>query len=159
MGDELLVLDRGRVVQTGPPARVIASPSSAATARAVGTENLFTGKVVAHHPERGYTEVDLGGTRVLTPLLAEDVGERVAIGLRAEDVFVSLRPLHETSARNVIAGTVDCVSTHGAARELVVSTPVRFRVVVTPASVEELGLRPGVRVHLLIKAASFHRLV
>jgi len=159
MGDELLVLDRGRVVQAGPPARVIAAPGSAAAARAVGTENLFTGRVIAHHPERGYSEVDLGGTRALTGLLGERPGERVALGLRAEDVLVALRPLHDTSARNVIEGTIENVRLHGAAREIVVSTPVRFRVVVTPASVEELRLRPGVRVHLLIKAASFHRLV
>ncbi len=159
VGDELLVLERGRVVQAGAPAEVIAAPASAATARAVGTENLFSGRIVAHHAVLGYTEVDLGGTRVLTVVLPESVGERVALGLRAEDVLLSLRALHETSARNVIAGTIESVDERGVAREVLVATPVRFRVVVTPAAVEQLGLRPGVHVHLLIKAASFHRVV
>jgi molybdate transport system ATP-binding protein len=159
LGTELVVLDAGRVVQQGPPASVVAAPSSVATARAVGTENLFRGIVESHLPEAGYSVVDLGGTRVHTAPVDLAAGSAVALGLRAEDVLVSLRRLGETSARNVLQGELREIGRRGAAVELRVSTPVPFRVLVTPAAVRELRLEPGAPVWLLIKASAFHRLV
>ncbi len=59
----------------------------------------------------------------------------------------------------MIRGEVRQVTERGHAIELHVTTPASFRVIVTPASVRELELIPGREVHLLIKAASFHRLL
>jgi molybdate transport system ATP-binding protein len=159
LGDQLLLLDAGRVVQSGSPSAVIARPASVPAARAVGTENLFSGTVLRHMPERGCTEVDLGGTVVQTALLDAREDSQVALGLRAEDILLSLEPLHQTSARNVLAGTIAELHTRGPAVDLRVTTPVSMRVVVTPASVAELDLQPGKPVHLLIKAAAFHVLL
>jgi molybdate transport system ATP-binding protein len=157
LGDQLLLLDAGRVVQSGPPAEVIARPASIRAARAVGTENLFSATVLGHMTERGCTELDLGGTRVQTALLDDSPGSQIALALRAEDILLSLEPLHQTSARNVIPGTIEEIRTSGPAVELRVNTPVSMRVIVTPASVTDLALEPGKPVHLLIKAAAFHR--
>jgi len=155
LGDRLVLLDNGRAIQTGNPTDVIACPASVAAARAVGTENVFSGKVLRHHPDKGCTEIDLGGTAVLTGLLDAEVGSTVQLGLRAEDILLSLEPVHQTSARNVIPGTIAARTTHGSSVELRITTPVSMRVIVTPASVEELALDEGQPVHLLIKAAAF----
>ena len=159
LGDHLVLLDAGRVVQTGPPTRVITQPESIVAARAVGTENLIAATVVRHDPDRGCSEVEFDGTTVQTVLLQDPPGSRVALGLRAEDVLLSLRPLSETSARNVLPGTIASVESQGAAVKLCVETPAPLRVIVTPASRRELGLEPGKQVYLLIKAVAFHRLV
>ena len=159
LGTHLVLLNRGRVMQVGPPAEVIARPESIAAARAVGTENVFSATVLSHSAEQGCTEVDLTGTRVQTGLLDEPPGARVAIGLRAEDVLLALKPVRDTSARNLLPGTVEDLTPRGAAVEVRVTTPALVRVVVTPASVRELALAPGRRVYLLIKANAFHRLV
>jgi len=158
LGSRLVLLDRGGVVQCGPPSEVIARPGSIAAARAVGTENLFAGRVVAHDVEAGCSEVDLSGTRVQTALLPDPLGAEVALGLRAEDVLLSLTALRETSARNIIPGTIEEISRHEATVELRVATPTPFRVIVTPAAVRDLRLESGRAVYLLIKAAAFHRL-
>ncbi len=158
IGDHMVVLDRGRVVQQGRPSEVVATPSSAAAARSVGTENLYRARVISHHPD-GYSTVDLGGTCVETGLLPSPVGDEVAIGLRAEDVLLSIRPVTGTSARNLLPGTVREMAPRGTAVEVKVETPVMIRALVTRASVRELELRPGSAIHLLIKAASFQRLV
>jgi len=159
LGNLLVLLDDGSVAQCGPPGDVIARPASVAAARAVGTENLFNGTVLEHRGKEGCTEVDVGGTAVQTGLLDLAPGSSVALGLRAEDILLSLRPIRETSARNVIAGTVQEATPRGSAVEIRVTTPASFRVVVTPVSVRELGLEPGRQVYLLIKAAAIHRLV
>ena len=159
LGTDLVVLEGGRVAQVGPPPRVVAAPASAATAKAMGTENLFSGTVREHFPSRGYSEVDLGGTVVETGLLDVPPGGPVALGLRAEDILLAVEPVRGTSARNVLAGTVTDLGARGAAVEIRVATPVVFRVLVTSEAVDELGLRPDLGIHLLIKAHAFHRLL
>jgi molybdopterin-binding protein len=158
LGTRLVLLDAGRVVQSGPPAEVLARPASLAAARAVGTENLLGGTVLTHRDAEGCSEVDLGGTRVVTLKLDLEPGARVTLGLRAEEILLALKPIHQTSARNVIAGTIEQIAAQGAGVELRVTTPAPFRVLVTQASVRELGLGPGTAVWLLIKATAFHRL-
>jgi molybdate transport system ATP-binding protein len=159
LGTEMVVLEGGRVAQVGPPPRVVAAPASAATAKATGTENLLPGTVREHFPSRGYSVVDLGGTLVETGLLEAPPGERVELGLRAEDILLAVEPVRGTSARNVVAGTIADLTSRGPAFEVRVATPVVFRVLVTPEAVEELGLVAGRSIHLLIKAHAFHRLL
>jgi molybdate transport system ATP-binding protein len=159
LGTHLVVLEAGRVAQVGPPPEIVAAPASTATARAMGTENLFRGTVREHFPSRGYTVVDLGGTVVETGLIDVAPGERVELGLRAEDILLAVEQVRGTSARNVPGGTITGIVPRGTALEVHVATPVIFRVLVTAEAVEELGLRPGLGVHLLIKAHAFHRLV
>ncbi len=158
LGTSMVVLDGGRVAQTGAPAAVVAAPVSAAAARAMGTENVFRAVAGSYDPSAGCTRVDLGGTVVETGRLEVPAGSGVTLGLRAEDVLVALEPVRGTSARNVLAGTVTSMTPRGSAIELRVETPVSFRVVVTPGAARDLGLEPGIRVHLLIKANAFHRL-
>jgi molybdate transport system ATP-binding protein len=159
LGSHLVVLDGGRVVQSGPPPEVVAAPSAEATARALATENLLCGTVREHFPERGYSEVDLGGTLVETGLLDVAVGESVALGLRAEDILVAVERVVGTSARNVLPGTIAERNARGGSVEIRVETPVAFRVLVTHEACEQLDLGTGRKVYLLIKAHAFHRLL
>lgn len=158
IGDHMVVLDQGRVVQQGRPSDVVAAPTSTVAARAVGTENLYRARVLNHHPD-GYTTLDLGGVSVETGLMPSPTGDEVAVGLRAEDVLISLNRVTGTSARNVLAGTITELSPRGSAIEVRVETPVAIRALVTRASVQELRLHTGSPVHLLIKAAAFQRLI
>jgi molybdate transport system ATP-binding protein len=159
LGHTLVVMDEGRIVQSGAPADVTCRPTSAAAARAVGTENLFTGTVRRNLPERGYSEVDLGGTVVETGLLPLPDGSRVALGLRAEDVLLASSAIGGTSARNVIEGRVEEVHERAAGVELRIATPVPFRVIVTHAARRELALARGTGIFLLVKANAFQRLI
>jgi len=159
LGTGLVVMDGGRVVQTGAPSEVLSAPACKAAARAVGFENVFTGTVLRHAPEEGWSEVDLGGTRVETGLLRERPGEGVALGLRASDVILSIARVAGTSARNLIEGTVVGIEARGPVVEVAIATPVRFRAAVTLAAVRALRLEPGCRVWLLVKALAFHPLV
>ena len=159
LGRELVLLDGGSVAQQGPVAEVIAQPASVAAARMVGTENLLRGRVRTHLPDRGCSEVEVEDTLLQTTLLDLPVGSAVALGLRAEEILLSLQPIQETSARNVLSGTIRELTPRGPIVELRVTTPASLRVLVTPVSVRELGLEPGRRVYLLIKATAFHRLL
>lgn len=158
LGRRLVLLDRGRVVASGDPATLIARPGNLAAARAVGTENLFDARVVRQFPADGCTVVDLGGSEVEVATLDLAPDRRAMLALRAEEVLISLDPLGRTSARNVLSGTIREIVERGHRIELRVTTPVSFRVAVTPASIRDLDLRVGGKVHLLIKAQAFCRI-
>ena len=141
MADRLVVLEHGRVTQTGTAAEVSSRPRSRYVAELVGV-NLYRGKAL------GTTvELDGGGTLVAAD---EHRGE----------VFAAVHPhavaLHrrepEGTPRNVWSGTAETLE--------VVGDRVRVRVVgqvpvvaeVTPAAASELRLADAGRVWASVKA-------
>ena len=84
LADRLLVLDEGRVLQTGERDEVFHAPSSPAVARLVGVRNLLPGVVQAVAGDTA--QVDVGGLTVTVPVTAVGEGTEVTVGVRARDV-------------------------------------------------------------------------
>jgi molybdate transport system ATP-binding protein len=158
LGDFMYVLDEGRIVQTGTPLEILNSPRSAPVARIVGTENIFVGEVVEHRINDGTTVVDIGSCRVQVTYNGQPLGDQITVGIRSEDIIISREHLTQTSARNVLKGTVQRIILDADKAELVVSCGVDFKVSITPATVRILDLKAGTEIYLLIKARAVHLL-
>jgi molybdate transport system ATP-binding protein len=141
LGDSVIVLEAGRVVQAGPLAELRERPRSRYVADLVGV-NLYRGKA--------------DGQRIRLP----DGGELVAAGHARGDVFAVVHPravaLHrrepEGTPRNVLAGMVDHLDVEGDRVRVIVAGVVRVTAEVTPAAVAELELTAGAAVWASIKA-------
>ncbi|CAN5126768.1 ABC transporter ATP-binding protein [soil metagenome] len=139
--DRLLVVEGGRVVQTGGPAEVAARPRSAYVADLVGL-NLFR------------------GTASVGSIAVAGGGALVAAGEHRGEVFAVVHPravaLHRAvphgSPRNVWAGRVAEVDLVGDRVRVVVAGAPRVVAEVTPAAVAELGLAAGCELWVSIKA-------
>lgn len=59
MADTMLVLDQGRIVQTGTPAAVLARPAGVDVARLLGAANLFSAEIAALDPGRNTSRLKL----------------------------------------------------------------------------------------------------
>jgi molybdopterin-binding protein/molybdate transport repressor ModE-like protein len=103
-------------------------------------------------------EVVVGRDLRLRVAFAAEDGERVAVLLDPEAVLVA-RHRFASSARNVLSGTVVSVRPAGpVGRTLVVKAgPVRLRAAVTAEPVRQLGLTPGAKVVLYVKATALRR--
>lgn len=156
--DSMHVIHEGRIVQSGKPIDVFNAPQSLTVARAVGTENIFVGKVVRHSPEAGLTSIDLGGTQVDAAYNAQPVGSPVTLGIRSEDIIVATERIMNTSARNVLEGTIRHIQRDAEKTELVVNCGIDFKVSITAGTITALQLATGKRVYLLMKARAFHLL-
>jgi molybdate transport system ATP-binding protein len=159
LGAHLILIEAGRVVQQGRPLDVLNAPQGAAAVRAVGTENLFAGRIVEQRPAAGVTVVESAGTRLEAAYNALPVGAEVTIGVRAEDIIVARARLTETSARNVLAGTIREVVCLPEQTELIVDCGLLFKVSVTAGTLAALDLRAGAQVFLLIKARAVHLVI
>ena len=139
--DEVVVLDSGRAVQSGPPEQVTRRPRSPHVAALMGL-NLLRG-----HGE-GHTVRLPGGQQLV---LAQQV---------SGDVFATFRPSAVTvhtvapyaSARNVWPGRIAGVTPHGDAVRLHIEGAVPLVADVTPQAVAALRLRTGDEVWTAVKA-------
>ncbi len=159
IGDHLLLMAEGRIVQQGKPLEVFNAPLNVPAARVVGTENILAGRIADHQPEEGISVVDLGRCRMVIPRSQLPAGSRVTLGIRAEDIIVSRERISRTSARNLLAGTVRRLLRNEENVELVADCGVDLKVRITPQAERALELAPGVEIYLLNKASSCHILV
>ncbi len=150
--DEVLVLEKGSVLASGPPAAVFSRPEVFAIAREEGFENVLTGTIL--DAGDGSSTLELHPSVTMTLPAALPRGSHVTIGLRAEDVIVALDRPTGLSAQNALPAVVREVrdgdpvllvaEVHGAGASVVVT--------VTRQAVEQLSLRAGLPVHLVSKA-------
>jgi molybdate transport system ATP-binding protein len=142
LGDRVVVIEGGTVIQAGPLSELRERPRSRYVADLVGV-NLYRGSA------------DGRGT-----ISIPDHGVLVAAGEEAGDVFAVVPPravaLHrrqpEGTPRNVLAGTVEHLDVEGDRVRVIVGGPVSLTAEVTPAAVDELELTPGTPVWASIKA-------
>ncbi len=150
LGDEVGVVDAGRVVQRGSASELAAAPASAFVADFTGAA-VLTG--TAAPAEAGLTTVALdGGGEVTTT----DRGEgAVAVTVFPWEVELAPAGSHpEGSARNRLAAEVLSVTTVGNRVRVGLATPQPLAAELTEAAARELGLDPGRRVEAVFKATA-----
>jgi iron(III) transport system ATP-binding protein len=131
LSDRVVVMQRGRILQSGPPEEVYRRPASAEVASFFGTPNMIEAQVRASRPN--------GGDHVLT---LEDLGEcRAAEAFSAgEKVLVMVRPEDLTLGSGAVQGqfswqgrVIDGVF-RGPRRTLTVETAAKRFTVECPAT-------------------------
>jgi molybdate transport system ATP-binding protein len=153
LGDRVAVLDGGRIVQRGPAARLSAAPASGFVADFTGAA-VLTGRVREQGGgERGLTLVQLDGGGVIAATAPGD-GE-VAVSIHPWEVTIEPAGAPATSsAQNRLEAEVVSVTEIGNRVRVGLALPQPFTAEVTQASVQRLGLRPGLRVVAVWKAAA-----
>jgi molybdopterin-binding protein len=169
LGDVAILLDGGRVLQSGPPEQVFRRPASPYIAEFLGAENVFAGtaRVLAEAaPDwlEGEPAPLAHGNHAIEftsgPLTLYTVGNAgdgpcYAV-VRSEEVILSLEP-QSTSARNLFRGRVTEVGALGAfARVTLDIDGTPLVAAVTTRSVQEMGLREGAEVYATFKAMAVH---
>src|SRR5206468_8045313 len=96
LADRVAVLMDGRLRQLDDTARVFYAPVSEEVARFVGVETLVAGRVLGR--EAGVTAVEVGG-RVLEVAAVAAAGARVRVGIRPEDVTLTVAEGDRKSTR------------------------------------------------------------
>ena len=84
LAQQLVVLDDGVILQSGPRDEVFGRPSSPRVGELVGVRNILQGTVSA--VENGVATVDAAGIEVQAPAQGLSVGEQVTAGARARDL-------------------------------------------------------------------------
>jgi molybdate transport system ATP-binding protein len=141
LADRLIVMEHGRLVQTGTAAEVTEHPRSQYVADLVGV-NLLRGKA-------DHGSVQLAGGHVVAAAEAE-VGDVFAV---VHPRAVSIHRIHpEGSPRNVWAGRATSIELLGNRVRVRIDGEVPLVAEVTPAALKEMNLVEGGEVWLSFKA-------
>ena len=158
LGERVIALDHGRVVNAGSPMDVLNAPRRKKLAQAAGFENLLSATVLDLREADGVMRIRLGDTpcEIEVPLGYAAPGGRVQVAVRAGDILLATEPPKGLSARNIIAGRVVSLEQRGPMVIVRVDTGVTFIVHITPGAVRALGLTAEQRVWLVLKTHSCH---
>jgi len=179
LANRVAVIKEGTIVQVGTPDEVFLQPKTDFVADLTGAETTWRGKVVSNR--EGLCTIRTQADLLVDVVADLSPGEEAVLSIRPEDVSLSLptnavpalelRGTSLTSVRNRWLGEVAKVAAYGALVRAEVRlngtqgvagsrAPVRLGgegeviCVVTRASADELGLRPGLQVVAGVKAAA-----
>jgi molybdopterin-binding protein len=152
IGDVAILLDAGRVLQSGEPADVFRRPSTPYVAQFLGAENVFAGAVASEH---GSTVFRSGP---LTMHVAADAPTGPCHGIvRAEEILVSRVTPAQSSARNQFEGRVSAITSAGPIWRVTIDVGgVPLIAALTTYSVDELAVKLGDTVFFTFKATAVH---
>jgi ABC-type Fe3+/spermidine/putrescine transport system ATPase subunit len=163
VADRIVVLDHGRVVQSGTPEEIVLRPNSPFIAELSGAELLLSGDVESVTDDLCSVRV---GPELLLWATASDVarpvtGQPAVVAYRPEDIVLS-PPDHvaETSASNRIAVRIEAVVSAGAMTRVLLTSAADGRTALTALltrrSMSALGFGPGSAALALMKATALH---
>jgi molybdate transport system ATP-binding protein len=160
LGERILIMERGSIVAAGEPLEVFGAPVSKSVARLTGVENLFEAQVLNVFADSGTASVLVsdqnGSCQIDIPGLDRASGQVVTVAVRSGDILLATSPLHNTSARNILPGTIGRID-KTADRILVnVISGVNWVVSVTREAALELDLSEGQSVWIAFKTYSCH---
>lgn len=156
LGDEIAVLDRGRLIAQGAPRETLWSQAVHSLTTHLGVENVFEVDCVATSGTSTRVRTR-AGMELDTPWPLR-AGENLTLGIRAEDILISLDRPSRISARNLCPGRIAQVDSQ--ADHLLVHVDVgadRLIAKLTEGAVEDLSLTSGTSVYLIIKSQALRR--
>jgi molybdate transport system ATP-binding protein len=153
LGDSLVVMSRGTVLQTGTPQDVFARPRHTDVAAAVGMETLAAGLVIGR--SNGSVTLRVGRAE----LIAADPEDHLTeyfVCIRGENVTLETGRAGQSSARNHLPGVVSEIAPAGSLWRVTVDVGCDIVALVTRQALEDLSLVRGSKVFAVFKASAVH---
>lgn len=161
--DEVIAIDRGKIVAKGRPEEVFTQPQLYQNFDGESFKNLISAIIVeqAEHT----TQIRLGDAKT-SPLLNMikingKIGQKVLVGFPANDVIISNSFVAGVSARNQLQAKIEKIESLD--HRLIVTTkllgnPTQSVVVeLTPNALKELRISQGDEIFILLKSSSITR--
>jgi molybdate transport system ATP-binding protein len=153
LGDRMAVMREGRVVAQGPLTEIVSRPDLMLTASHAQIGTALDGEVAGH--DARLTLVRAGGWDVRVPRLDQPAGSPVRLFVLARDVMLALDRPQRISARNVLEGEIAGLQADdGRVLVRVAHAGRDLLCALTPDAVEDLGLRPGLKVWAVVKSVA-----
>ncbi len=127
LGDDLVVLEKGKVLEHGPVNELMHGPKTLATARTLGFENIFE---ITGIEETGMRVKGTDGTVFLmTPMVGPTAGAPTHLGIRSERIGISSND--ELPSATTISTRLESKTPYGPLIKLGFSSPLALKVSLT----------------------------
>jgi molybdate transport system ATP-binding protein len=153
LGDRMVVMREGRVVAQGPLTEIVSRSDLMLTASRAQVGTALDGHVVDH--DGRMTVVRAGGWDVRVPRLDQPAGSPARLFILARDVMLALDRPQRISARNILEGEIAGLQAEdGRVLVRLAHADRELLCALTPDAVEDLDLRPGLKVWAVVKSVA-----
>lgn len=158
IADHVLLMREGRIAIAAPVADVFADPRLDDFTGHFEAGSLLEAVVQSEDKAFGLTLVAVDGVELAVPVSGLKKRARVRLRIRARDVAIAVKKPSGLSIRNVIPARIAQIREDGAHAELFLEAGGQvIRARITRASAHELKLKPGMKVHALLKTIAVDR--
>ena len=155
LGDTMVVMDGGKIIQQGPVHEVFSRPANLAVAGIVAVETVHPGHVL--NTADGLVTVAVGNQKLT--VLDRDLSpgmKEVFVCIRAEDVILMKGVEGHGSPRNQLSATVKAITHEGPMVRIDLDCGFPLTALLTRQGCEELALRENSQVLAMVKAPNVH---
>jgi molybdate transport system ATP-binding protein len=150
----MVVLEHGRVCQSGPVQEVFSKPADLSVARIIGVDTVEFAKVV--QIENGLATIHVGPVQ-LTALATSDIDTEAYACINAEDVILEKNnPEIHSSARNRLVGRIQSLDREGPMMRVMLDCGFPLKALVTKQACQEMTLQEGDEIAAVLKAGAIH---
>lgn len=154
LADDVVVMNAGRSAAQGSVFDILTGlelPALAGSAPA----GAVLAATIAEHRSDGLTALAFDGGVLLVSRLAEPVGTRLRVRIRAEEIMLALEEPRGISANNVLKAEVTAVSSSDTQADVQMRCgAARLVARITQSSARRLGLTPGRQVFAIVKSVT-----
>lgn len=150
LADEMIIMNNGRIFQSGTPDEIFKTPKSRFVADFIGIENVMEGTSEGANGDLVSIKTD----SITVFAVTEKRGE-VNFSIRPDEIIVSKEKI-KTSAQNVIKGKIQEIVDTGSLVKLVINAGELFTVFITQKSLSNLQITIGTSVWMYFKASAVH---
>jgi multiple sugar transport system ATP-binding protein len=147
MSDRIVIIDKGIIQQNDTPQNIYMYPNTTFVADFIGESNIMNGDVVS--VKNGITSVKIEDDVIfeVNSVDADDVGKKINIMVRPENIKISINPL-----KNSLHGVVKDIIYDGAVTKLFIDTDGELNLKVNAHGI--VNLKEGEGVYLKIEKDS-----
>jgi len=152
---DIVVMDKGRVVVSGPLEDVLSDPASVPFLGVRDAGAVLTGRVVGL-AEDGLTKIETGAGPLWIPGAVGQAGDSLRVRIPAQDVILARSAPEDISALNVLPVTIASLERGQGPGVAVALSAGNARLLarITKRSCDGLGLRVGDQVFAILKATA-----
>jgi molybdate transport system ATP-binding protein len=157
LATHVALMEAGEIVASGTLSDISVRPEFRAIVGSEAVGAVLDGMVTRVDRGAGMADVQLGGGVLHVSLQEAYVGARIRVQLLARDIILATEPARGLSVRNALQGVIADISDDVGNAVLVkvdVGAGAALLSRVTRHAMQELGLRPGTAVWVLVKAVS-----
>lgn len=157
LAGQLVCIQDGRLLASGPTGEVLTRTDLIMFTRRSDAGAVIEARVLAHDEAYALSRLGCAGGELWVPRLGTKVGEAVRLWVRAQDVMLALEAPRGVSALNQFQGEVVAMSPSELGTVIVRLDCGGLALLarITSLSAERLQLKPGLRLHALVKSVSF----
>jgi tungstate transport system ATP-binding protein len=154
LSDRIMVMDKGRIVQSGSPEEVMNRPVNRFVAEFGGMESIISGTVLKKSDGAVLISINGGAIEAIGDL---SPGEKVFCGIRPENVEIDNAPAnHSINYENVFLGKITGITSSGPFLKITVDCGFPLVAYVPQRTFPGLKIAIGEQVAASFKAANVH---